>query len=434
MAAFDRDVTLHRPSALLRALAASPLLLSLDVLVQAALGRAPHSSWIPLLVDPVIFSVLASLFLVRRNPRPERVPVRLLADADGVSIDGARVLERRKVRRGYVQPWGDRPPTVRLVGRSGLPLLEVEVADEDEGHALLDAMRLGVSHQATRFSGKSPLRATKVGRVALPFLVGGFVSGASFLAHHFHFFLAPVVPLLAVAMSAALFAVPSSIHVGADGILVTWLWRRRYYSFSDIAGVRLQGRAVRLWLHSGEAIDLAGASGGRALDRMRVAALVARVQAALDAARQGKLPTNVAALVARGGRTTEDWARAVRSILGGDGGGDYRSNAVPEENLWRVTEDPTAEETARVGAAVALRAKLDDDGRARMLRVAEASVSPKVRVALRAAAGVEDDAVLEALASYEAALGDSGQERGERSKRALLSPLHSSPGSSNTPS
>jgi hypothetical protein len=108
----------------------------------------------------------------------------------------------------------------------------------------------------------------------------------------------------------------------------------------------------------------------------------------------------VAALVSRGGRTAEDWTRAVRGLLRG-AVGDYRSNAVPEENLWRVAEDPTAEETARVGAAVALRVTLDEEGRARMLRVAEASVAPRIRVALKAAASAEDEAIEEALAAYD---------------------------------
>ena len=81
------------------------------------------------------------------------------------------------------------------------------------------------------------------------------------------------------------------------------------------------------------------------------------------------------------------------------------SGAVPEENLWRVAEDPAAEETARVGAAVALRTRLDREGRARLLCMSDASVSPRVRVALRAAATAEgegEEALAEAPAAYEA--------------------------------
>jgi hypothetical protein len=413
--AFDRAVTLHRPRAVMRALAAAPLLVSLVVLVLAALGRL-FEGWLPLALDPLLFALIASVYVRRRNPRPEKVPARLAAGPDGVTVDGVKVLDRKALRRGYVQPWSGRPPTVRLVGRFLLPLLEVEVADDAEGAALLDALELGVAQQATRFSSLSPFYATAARRIWVPIGAALFGAGGSLLAVWLHLHgLAQVLPFFA--LLALPLAFPSSIHVGADGVLVTWLWRRRFYPFSEIVGVKVEGKGVRLWLHAGEAVDLPVVGRrGRALDRMRLDALVARIAAALGGAREGKRPVEVAALVARGGRTAEEWARAVRGILGGDGG-DYRTSAVPEENLWRVAEDPTAEETARVGAAVALRMTLDDDGRARMLRVAEASVSPKVRVALRAAAGAEDAAILEALASYDALLSDSREEEKKRSER-----------------
>jgi hypothetical protein len=158
---------------------------------------------------------------------------------------------------------------------------------------------------------------------------------------------------------------------------------------------------VRLSLNSGQTVDLV-VRDRAALEHVHVYALLARIQAAHAAALAGKRPVDVVALVARGGRTAAEWLRALRRLLGGDAA-DYRSSAVPEENLWRVADDPTAEETARVGAAVALCTGLDDVGRARLLRIAEASASPKVRVALRAAASVEDDqALVEALEACEA--------------------------------
>jgi hypothetical protein len=195
---------------------------------------------------------------------------------------------------------------------------------------------------------------------------------------------------------------PASIHVGADGILTTWLGRRRFYRYVDIAGVEASNNGVvQLRLNSGEAVDLV-VRGRSALENVHVYAVLARIQAAHAAALAGQRPVDVVALVARGGRTAADWLHALHGLLGGDAA-DYRSNAVPEENLWRVADDPTAEETARVGAAVALRTGLDDAGRARLLQIAEASASPKVRVALRAAASVEgDEGLVEALEACEA--------------------------------
>jgi hypothetical protein len=406
--AFEGPVTLHRPRALVRAAAAAPLVFALVALVLALAGVITGGAVYPLIIDPAFLGLGLTLFALRRNPWPARVPARLEVDRDGVSLDGRKVLQRRAVRRGYVQPWSDRPPTVRLLGRAGRPLLEVEVADEEAGHALLDALELGVAHQATRFYGGSPLLATFARRMAFGLSTAALMLGGTFLAALLHpiFSLAPLLPVLFVLIPAGLVAFPASIHVGADGVFVSWLFYRRFYPFKDIAGVRAERRSVRLWLHSGEAVDVPVIARRsfermRGFDKMRIAAVVARISAALDAARESKRPADVAALVARGGRRADEWSRAVRALLAGSGG-DYRSNAVPEENLWRVAEDPTAEETARVGAAVALRTRLDDDGRARMLRVAEASVSPRIRVALQAAASAEEEALTEALAAYDA--------------------------------
>jgi hypothetical protein len=407
---FDRTVTLHRPKALYRLLALAPLLGTAVGVAMVLAGRMPRSDLIPFVLDPAIFSTVFWYWAVRRNPSPMKVRGRLTVGADGVSVDGALALERRAIRRGYVQPWPGREPTVRLVGRGGAVLLEAEVADEAEGRELLDAVDLGVAQRATSFTATSPLYATVARRIgilltAVTACLGGAAAGKVLGIDQAMAYLWIFVPVILTLVAA----IPASIHVGADGVLLTWLWRRQYYAFSDIAGARVEDKSVRLWLHSGEAVDLpvvarSGIGRARVLDRMRLDALVARIQAALDGARSGRestRPADVAALVARGGRTAEEWTRAVRALLAG-ASADYRSNAVPEENLWRVAEDPTAEETARVGAAVALRTRMDDDGRARMLRVAEATVSPKVRVALRAAASEEDEALVEALAAYDA--------------------------------
>jgi hypothetical protein len=133
-----------------------------------------------------------------------------------------------------------------------------------------------------------------------------------------------------------------------------------------------------------------------------VPSFLARVLPAHAASLAGEPLVHTVALVARGGRTAADWLEALGGLLRGDAE-SYRSNAIPAENLWRVADDPAAEETARVGAAIALRASLDEEGRARLLQIAEASASPKVRVALRAAASVEgDEALVEALEACEA--------------------------------
>src|SRR5580704_7783965 len=113
---FDRAVTVHRPRALWRVLGVAPLFGTAVAIVLWASGHSLGEANIPLLVDPLIFSAVFSVWVRRRNPRPRKVKARLEAGAEGVRIDGVEVLARGSVRRGYVQPWTVRPPTVRLVG------------------------------------------------------------------------------------------------------------------------------------------------------------------------------------------------------------------------------------------------------------------------------------------------------------------------------
>jgi hypothetical protein len=67
--------------------------------------------------------------------------------------------------------------------------------------------------------------------------------------------------------------------------------------------------------------------------------------------------------------------------------------ALPAERLWAIVENPALEADVRAGAAVALSASADDEGRARLRVVADATVTTRVRAALEAVAE-EDDATL----------------------------------------
>ena len=76
----------------------------------------------------------------------------------------------------------------------------------------------------------------------------------------------------------------------------------------------------------------------------------------------------------------------------------YRQPAMPPELMWRVLEDPGAPPTARAGAAFALRSLLDEEGRVRMVRIAESCAAPPLRVALdRIASEGDEDAIVDAL-------------------------------------
>jgi hypothetical protein len=91
-----------------------------------------------------------------------------------------------------------------------------------------------------------------------------------------------------------------------------------------------------------------------------------------------------------------EWLARLRAFGHEDAGG-FRDPKIPPERLWRIVEDPSAPASARAGAAVALRAKLDDDGRTRIRVAADATAAPKLRVALESTAAEDDQAVRDAL-------------------------------------
>jgi hypothetical protein len=94
--------------------------------------------------------------------------------------------------------------------------------------------------------------------------------------------------------------------------------------------------------------------------------------------------------LARGTRTLPDWIRDMRAFGTGEAGA-YRTISIPRERLWSVLESPTADPSAREGAALALHASLDGEERSRVLAIAAKSASPRLRVALDAIADAEDE-------------------------------------------
>ena len=120
-------------------------------------------------------------------------------------------------------------------------------------------------------------------------------------------------------------------------------------------------------------------------------AFIERLTDAWEAYRAGIAP-DALGLLARAGRGTLDWVRGLRAL--GEGQGGYRGIGLTPDHLWRIAEDASAPRESRVGAALALRSTLDDEGRRRLRVAAESSASPKVRVALEATADeVDDEAV-----------------------------------------
>ncbi len=190
------------------------------------------------------------------------------------------------------------------------------------------------------------------------------------------------------------------VAVGADGLRISRPFRRsRFVPFGLIEDARADGRDLRIRTSSGQPLVMHSARlNGRALTHEQQLALegtklVARIREQLAAHRSREADGTPA--LARAGRTTSEWLRDLANAAAAPP--SYRQPATPNEALWRVIEDAAAPATARAGAAVTLRASLDEDDRARLRAVAEACAAPKLRVALETAAAEGEAGLHDAL-------------------------------------
>jgi hypothetical protein len=387
MGDFDAERWVLTPNRWLRGLGWGAIALGVAITALMIVGHTgAYGIGSPFLVLGTFAAYLGN----RVNLWPRKKRAKVHADGKGISVDGEMRVAREDVTQAYVQPLA-RYPLVRVQGKGRARNLDVVVADAAEGTRVLEALELDAAHHAVTFRGPSPLQTTAPRQVAfgVSMALGMMLMGV--LAHVVGAWLLALMPFLVIAL-ATLSLVPSAIAVGADGVLTRWLGMRHFYPYDEFDTVTPTGHGVTLLGKSGKSVHVATAPARTRTSAWKYAQLtrdavherVAEAQRAYAAHKE----THAAALVARSGRTMAEWLEALRSLAASD---DYREAAVPREALWRIAEDPAAEATARAGAAVALRGKLDEADRARLRVAAESSVSPHVRVALEAAATAEDD-------------------------------------------
>lgn len=220
---------------------------------------------------------------------------------------------------------------------------------------------------------------------------------------------------LGVAISGAMFAllailgaVPAWIEVGEAHVARRWLGLRRRFEYARVRSVRLLRRESKI-ANRGEAPRLAlclmltlddGRSEilwkGREEDRAAMSALADGIRERRDAFVRGPSSSNVE-LVARRGRSVSEWVGALKSIGAGANAGP-RTPHVDTGELQRIVEDRSADDAARVAAAIAIRVRLPVGDR-KVLRVAaEATDDDALARALDEVADEgADDARLEAI-------------------------------------
>jgi hypothetical protein len=179
------------------------------------------------------------------------------------------------------------------------------------------------------------------------------------------------------------------LTLGTDGVYIEQVLSRRFIPFAEIEGVtRGLSGAVTLRTKGAPPLVLHTAfPGGGRLD-----GLVKQI----DDARTASLaaPPGSPPIFERGERSIRQWIAELRARATHE---TYRDTSFDVDRLWSMVESPSLEPSHRAAAAVALRDKLDDEGKARLRVAADACASPEVRVALEAAAEDDEEKLSSAL-------------------------------------
>lgn len=193
------------------------------------------------------------------------------------------------------------------------------------------------------------------------------------------------------------------VVVGADGLLLRWLFRERFVGFNEVAAVRsvesrlaphvidtvverTAGRPIRL-----RALEMPDTENERGTSGKALFAHVTRAWATW----QERGPSGAApALLARSGRSSTEWRQALDGLARGTARG-YRAVAVSAERLVEIARDPLSPGDVRAGAAAALVLAQHSEHKETVRVAAEACADPGTRAALLALAEAENEAAVE---------------------------------------
>jgi hypothetical protein len=338
-----------------------------------------------------LLAAFALLVRERHVSRPRKLrtrPARVKLTHEGIDVEDDGFIPADLVASAYVQPNGDTRPLVVARGHDGRSIFQAFADDENDAARMLTAMGWDPERRRASFLAVSPLVTSLLGGllpVAIATLLTVLVVSLAWHAQ-------PIVRLLLGGASfltgAAYLMGPQRVEVGADGMLITWRGRRRYVGFADISSIERTGSEV-LVKQTDDELKLMFSD-----DEARVAeALVYRLRRAKENASGAPSPT--ATRLSRGGQSLEEWYASLRRLSDIS----YREAGVADDELWQIVHDPAANEDARAGAALLLRARPEAQPRLRV--AAESAASPCLRVALEAAADpeVEEEKILDHFAS-----------------------------------
>jgi hypothetical protein len=205
----------------------------------------------------------------------------------------------------------------------------------------------------------------------------------------------------------------NTLEIGADGVRVWQLGRRRFFAYRDIVGGRLLMGQDR-WRFE---LDLRGRPAARilagALGVREAREIIDRILEEREAYAASTLGDDVAHALDRRGRSVEAWRADVTRLLTP---GDYRTVRISVDDALRTLESAATNTSVRLGAAMALVGANVPDAAMRVRGVARASLDASLRAELESiAAGESGDRDEE---DPEFSAETQGRRRGAKRTRA----------------
>lgn len=333
-----------------------------------------------------VLAFLIAGILAARRPRP-RQRVRVWVDPEGALYVGTvRFAASGEITSMLASAQGER--ALLSIEREGGDRADLEFDSADTVAELRSTLATSGAQMASQsFTGHVPFG------VANSFaIIGGAVWVAAWLAWNLvkthPLLVSLLVPLLFTGLPLGIaFARTYSVVIGAEGI---WIRRAlggkgRLVRHRDL--LAREGRVshmVNLYENDEKLVSL---ELGNANEARSLAASL-RHRRELETAGGGEA---LEARLARGERPATAWLEDLREQSDPQAAG-YRVAKVAPDQLWAVLENPDAEYSARIGAAVSLRLQTEGEGVRERLRVAaSATALPEVRTAAEILAE-EDDA------------------------------------------
>jgi hypothetical protein len=329
-----------------------------------------------------LLTALSFIALSRTSPSSRRGRRRVGADARGLTVDGELVLPRQTILRTRIRDEPNGGHSVIVEARGLAPSRIIHVDSARIAQALADTLEQ-TPHDVVEFDVLPPwahrMRWLTIVLTTSPWIL------FNLLRHMPGWTVIVVVGLYGVI--ALPMVLPQKLAIGDDGILLRWAGRRRFVPFGLLREARATKLGVELELEDQREIEIRLTH--------RADAEVSRRTAILKRIGEGLMhhralaPAEDEALLTRGERDIDVWIQEM-SVLGTEGADGYRAIAIPRERLWSILENPVADPSARQGAALALRVRLDDEERERLASIGHKSASPRMRIALDAVMRVSD--------------------------------------------